>query len=151
VDRSSPAGVRRARVALVIAAVVVVAATVGLAGYVRSAAKGSDLPAAGPAVDDRGAPAGRTPAGPAARAPSPSARAPVPDAPGGSRDSASAAPALPDPPLAEDRFLGEQGAPTPPPAAGAARPPDPPSEPTDPEPTVADDPRDFELPTGQSQ
>lgn len=136
---------------LAVAAVVVVAAIVGLAGYVRSAAKGSDLPAVSPA-DDRGAPAGRTSAGPATRAPSPSARAPgVPDAPAGSRDSAGAAPALPEPPLAEDRFLGDQGAPTPPPAAGAARPPDPPSEPTDPEPTVADDPRDFELPPGQTQ
>ena len=135
---------------LAIAALVVVAAIVGLAGHVRSAAKGSDVPAAGP--DDRGAPAGRSPAGPAARAPSESARAPVaPDAPAGSRDSAGAAPALPEPPLAEDRFLGDQAVPTPPPAAGAPRPPDPPSEPTDPQPPVADDPRDFDLPPGQTQ
>jgi hypothetical protein len=136
---------------LAVAAVVVVAAIVGLAGYVRSAAKGSDLPGVSPA-EDRGAPALRTSAGPATRAPSPTARAPgAPEAPAGSRAGEAAAPALPEPPLAEDRFLGDQGAPLPPPAAGAARPPDPPSEPTDPEPPVADDPRDFELPPGQTQ
>ncbi len=132
-----------ARLLLAIAAVLVLGATIGLAGYVRSASRGESGPPAADrsAVEERAEDRAADRASPAARAPArpTAARA-------GWQGTGEDVPALPEAPLAEDRFLGApETPPTPPAATGPApRPPDPPQAPTDPEPPAADDPRDFE-------
>lgn len=119
-----------AKLLLAVSAVLVLGATVGLAGYLRFVAGGqSDPPAAGPA-----APAART-------------TAPVPTA--ARRESRAPAPAtleVREAPVAEDRFLGAQEAGSVPPSSTepAPAPPDPPRA-IEPDRPAADDPHDFDL------
>ena len=171
--RDTAAKARRAtggRIALAIAAVVVLGATIGLAGYARSVARddggaghaggaGARVGAGGDGVHDRAADrdaaSARTTQPPASRA-----------AGDGSRPAASAAEApetpetstTPETPVAEDRFLtpgaSSRASPAPsslppslpPSTVPAPAPPDPPRAPLAPPAPAVDDPRDFELP-----
>jgi hypothetical protein len=127
-----PRRAARSRIVLAIAAVVVLGAAIGLAAYVRSAARDD-----GESQRDPDPPAKDPAAGPANEVPAPRVE---------SQRPADPALELPQPAAAEDRYLGAPGSQSAPPATTrpAAPPPEPPRAPTDPDPPGAEDPRDLE-------
>lgn len=149
-----------ARFLLAIAALLVLGGLIGLAVYVRSAAKRDDparpdvVDPAGPTAPSSAAAGASSPARAGAR-PAPARRGePSESAPAGRGAGSESAPELSGPAPgapegsasvpAEDRFLGGS---SPPPASAdpAPAPPDPPRAPLAPAPAPVDDPRDFDV------